>query len=246
MKRSTFVPNGTGKSTPNSLMPTISNGSKNTANNGMLISANTDGNANGKRWAGMDMGAMAMHRSKHDTFTPEELEEIRRADREIDAQEVTEEELQACDNRDAAVRGARNKNGRRCYEWYLANQHEIAKQRNAYYMANREKTLERVRTYNMEHREEIAAYKREWYQKNKSKINAKKKAYKAENREKVREKERAYYEANREKIKERNRAYYEANKEKIKEKKRAYQKANREKCAEYMRRYRAKKRSEKD
>ena len=192
MKRSTFVPNGTGKSTPNSLMPTISNGSKNTANNGMLISANIDGNANGKHWAGMDMGAMTMHKSKHDLFTPEELEEIRRADEELEAEY-------------SAMWRERKK--KQMLRRKLKAKRKA--QYRQYYAKSRARRLAYQKTYYAKRREQIRAKARDHYQRNREKVLKQKSAYRDAHREELRQKARDYYQKNRETIREKQRAYRE-------------------------------------
>lgn len=108
-----------------------------------------------------------MRQSKYDIFTPEELEEMRRADEEIDAQELTLAELEASDERDADVIRARTHCGTR----YAKKRKKNAERLRAYYAQNREKKLEYQRAYNLAHREEIAARKKAWYQKNKERAN---------------------------------------------------------------------------
>ena len=84
-------------------------------------------------------------------FTPEELEELRRADAEIDAafDGMTTEERRDIAERD---REARRK-----------TPIEVLKRKRAYYRKNRERILERKKAYRKAHREEINAYERQWY-----------------------------------------------------------------------------------
>ena len=135
-------------------------------------------------------------------FTPEELEELRRADAEIEAGfMITREEREAGNKRDRRFK-IENSYGseaakRECYE---ANREKIAAAKREYYEANREK---------------IAAAKREYYEANREKIAAAQREYYEANREKIAAAKREYYEANREKIAAARREYYEANREKI-------------------------------
>ena len=123
-------------------------------------------------------------------FTPEELEELRRADAELDEEFVqTQEERVASRNRDRRAR----------IEGMEPDRRKIAENQRAYREANREKIAENQRAY---------------YEANREKIAENQRAYREANREKIAENKRAYYEANREKIAENKRAYYEANREK--------------------------------
>ena len=71
-------------------------------------------------------------------FTPEELEELRRADAELDEEFVqTQEEIVASRNRDKSVRFDRMNN----------KEKKIAENQRAYYEANREKIAENQRAY---------------------------------------------------------------------------------------------------
>ena len=86
-------------------------------------------------------------------FTPEELEELRRADAEIDENfRLTNEEMQAIRKRDReAVVDRKDHRGKK-----------IAAQQAAYYEANKEK---------------IAAQQAAWFQKNREKWNAYQREY---------------------------------------------------------------------
>lgn len=86
-------------------------------------------------------------------FTPEELEELRRADAEIDENfRLTNEEIQASRKRDReAVVDRKDRRGKK-----------IAAQQAAYYEANKEK---------------IAAKQAAWFQKNREKWNAYQREY---------------------------------------------------------------------
>ena len=123
-------------------------------------------------------------------FTPEELEELRRFDENLDDSFVqTQEEIRESRKRDREAK-------------LLAMEPEkrkIAEYQAAYYEANREK---------------FAEYKAAYYEANREKIAEYQAAYYEANREKFAERNAAYYEANREKIAERNAAYRDANREK--------------------------------
>lgn len=86
-------------------------------------------------------------------FTPEELEELRRADAEIDENfRLTNEEIQASRKRDRESVIDRKDN----------HEKKIAAQKAAYYEANKEK---------------IADYQAAWFQKNREKWNAYQREY---------------------------------------------------------------------
>lgn len=192
MKRSISGKNVIGKTTPNNWMPTINNGLKNTATIGMLTCANTDGSANGKHWAGMVMGAMAMHKSKHDIFTPEELEEIQRADEELEAEY-------------SAMWRERKK--KQMLRRKLKAKRKA--QYRQYYAKSRARRLAYQKTYYAKRREQIRAKARDRYQRNREKVLKQKSAYRDAHREELRQKARDYYQKNRETIREKQRVYRE-------------------------------------
>lgn len=131
-------------------------------------------------------------------FTPEELEELRRADAELDETFVqTIEEFKASSRRDReALRDRKDAEGGK-----ESDRHR------AYYEENREKTLEKRREGYKANRERKAEYAR---------------SYRADRREQLSEWNKAYYQANREAISEKRKAYYKANREKIKQRNREY------------------------
>ena len=96
-------------------------------------------------------------------FTPEELEELRRADAELDEEFVqTQEERVASRNRDRMAR----------IEGMEPDKRKIAENQRAYYEANREKIAENQRAYREANREKIAENKRAYYEANREKWNA--------------------------------------------------------------------------
>ena len=114
----------------------------------------------------LSVGGEEMSRS---IFTPEELEELRRADAEIDAGFVmTPEERQEIKRRDKKPRKvsekSRLRNIERCKAYYWANREKVLAQQKAYYKANREDILPirraRQRIYDAAHREERNAKRR--------------------------------------------------------------------------------------
>lgn len=118
-------------------------------------------------------------------FTPEELEEIRRADREIE-REMYAERLE------------KNKA-------YLERRKLKLKkktQNHRYYLKSQQRRIDYGIVYYAEHREEVLQKTKERYQKNKKRILKKKKKYREEHREELRQKARNYYAANREAIRE--------------------------------------------
>ena len=124
-------------------------------------------------------------------FTAAELEEMRRADEEIEREfRVTPEDLRRSREQDRQAELDALPTAERIKREY----------RRAYYAANRDKVLEYRRAYYEANREKVLEYQR---------------AYREANREKVLEGQRAYREANREKVLEGQRAYREANREKV-------------------------------
>lgn len=106
-------------------------------------------------------------------FTPEELEELRWADEEIEANfEMTAEDYRLSRKLD------REKNG---------------KPKKTYYQRNREHCLAVANSYRRSHREKIAEYKKAYYQKNKAEIKAKSREYYRRNKAEIKVKSREYY-----------------------------------------------------
>ena len=104
-------------------------------------------------------------------FTPEELEELRRIDEEIDEDFCqTQEEIEASRARDrqAKLDGMDNRarkiaENQRAYR--EANREKIAENQRAYYEANREKIAENQRAYREANRENYNKYMREYMKK---------------------------------------------------------------------------------
>ena len=92
-------------------------------------------------------------------FTPEELEELRRADAEIDENfRLTNEEMQASRKRDReSVVDRKDRRGKK-----------IAAQKAAYYEANKEKIAAQQAAWKKENREKWNAYQREYRKKRKA------------------------------------------------------------------------------
>ena len=111
-------------------------------------------------------------------FTPEEIEEMRRADEEIERDfRWTNDELAASRRRDADILLSRkSKRGR-----------SIAEYQRAYYEANKDSIAEKQRAYREANKDSIAEYQR---------------AYREANKDSIAEKQRAYYEANKDSIAE--------------------------------------------
>jgi len=96
-------------------------------------------------------------------FTPEELEELRRIDAELDAQDQTQEEIVESRKRDRAVALDRLDNrGRKIAAqkaaYRAANKDKIAAQKAAYYAANKDK----IADYRNNNRDAYNAYMREY------------------------------------------------------------------------------------
>ena len=103
-------------------------------------------------------------------FTEEELEELRRADAELDEEyHLTQEDIVFSRQLDREAKLDRMDNrGRRS-----------AAQKAAYYEANREKIAAQKAAYYEANREKIAAQKAAWQKKNRDKYNAYQRAYRA-------------------------------------------------------------------
>lgn len=190
MKRSIFARSVIGRTMPNRLTNTTSDGLKKIANIGTLISANTEESANLKSW--VRAGGGTMHRSKYDIFTPEELEEIRRADIEI------EREI----NRGYAEANSASRERRKLKLKKKTQNHR-------YYLKSRQRRLEYAKAYYEKNREEILKKANARYQRRNKRVLKQKQAYREKNREALRQKSREYYQKNREAIREKQRAYQE-------------------------------------
>jgi len=120
-------------------------------------------------------------------FSPEELEELRRADEAIEAAfaGLTDEELSAADRRDAdALRdqGGSSDDRRRARHRarYLRKRDEIIAQNLAYREAHREQCLATQAAYREAHREELREKERAFYYAHRDEINARKRAKRKE------------------------------------------------------------------
>ena len=142
-------------------------------------------------------------------FTPEEIEEMRLADEEIERDfRWTNDELAASRRRDADIFLSRKSKRDR----------SIAEKRRAYYEANKDSIAEKQLAYREANKDSIAEYQRAYYEANKDSIAERRRAYREANKDSIAEKQRAYREANKDSIAEKQRAYYEANKDSIAEK----------------------------
>ena len=103
-------------------------------------------------------------------FTEEELEELRRADAELDEEyRLTPEDMAFSRQMDREAKLDRLDNrGRRS-----------AAQKAAYYEANREKIAAQQAAYREANKEKIAAQQAAWQKKNRDKYNAYQRAYRA-------------------------------------------------------------------
>ena len=142
-------------------------------------------------------------------FTPEEIEEMRLADEEIERDfRWTNDELAASRRRDADIFLSRKSKRDR----------SIAEKRRAYYEANKDSIAEKQLAYREANKDSIAEYQRAYYEANKDSIAEYQRAYREANKDSIAEKQRAYREANKDSIAEYQRAYREANKDSIAEK----------------------------
>ena len=162
-------------------------------------------------------------------FTPAELEELRRADAEIDADAdgvTVDYELDA--ELDAiAIAQSSGKSAEQVVTKRKADRN--------YYQENREARLAYGRKYRAEHKEEIARKKRQWYLDHKSEYAERSRNYAKSHPENMRNNAKAYYETHvkndpqkLEAMRIYQREYYRKNKEIVCEKaKQAYQKRKR-------------------
>jgi len=120
-------------------------------------------------------------------FSPEELDELRRADAEIEAEfeGLTEEELTAADRRDLQAlrdRGGDADDRRRARQRarYTRKREEILAQNRAYREAHREQVLAAQASYRERHREELRVKELAYYHANRDEINARRRAKRKE------------------------------------------------------------------
>ena len=110
-------------------------------------------------------------------FTPEKLAELAAFDAEIDASDITADDIKESRKRDRqAVLFDMDNQKRKIAEnkraYYEANREKIAKKNRAYYEANREKIAEAHRAYREANREKIAEHQRAYREANREKWNA--------------------------------------------------------------------------
>ena len=124
-------------------------------------------------------------------FTAAELEEMRRADEEIERNfRWTQEELEASRRRDraavfAALPPEKQRNAAYQKAYYEANRDKVAAAKKAYREANRDKVAAAKKAYYEANRDKVAAAQKAYYEANRDKIAAAKKAYREANRDKV-------------------------------------------------------------
>ena len=124
-------------------------------------------------------------------FTPEELEELRRADAEIDAGfRETYSEIRSAEQRDKRIELWRNPK--------KARQHEAL---NSWRIKNRDKERVQKKAYREAHAEEIKAYQAEYRKKNRDLLNDRKREFQKE-----------YYKKNKDIINALKKDWYQAKK----------------------------------
>ena len=135
-------------------------------------------------------------------FTAAELEELRRADAEIDKEyALTPQEIKASRKLDREAELERMDPQKR----------RVAAQKAAYYEANKERIAAQQAAYREANKEQIAAQKAAYYEANKERIAAQQAAYYEANKERIAAYQAAYREANKEQIAAQKAAYYEHN-----------------------------------
>lgn len=199
------------------------------------------------------------------TFSPEELEELRRIDEQIDAEfeaspwDVQERQFsaeldeaakqQAMDNRSLAKHLTRKRYRR---NYYQANKERLKEKHRAYYKENREKISEQGKKYRAAKAAEISAKKKAYRADKKDHIARKNREYRESHREEMKAARREHYRKNPEQYKSRQERYRqahieerrmsearyrEANKEKIRARQKKWIQGNREKVSQYKKSY---------
>ena len=111
-------------------------------------------------------------------FTREELEEMRRADEEIEASfRLSPEDLARSHRLDRAavldgMDGIARQKAARNKAYYEANREKVAARNKAYREANREKVAAQQKAYREANREKVAAYQKAYREANREKYNA--------------------------------------------------------------------------
>ena len=143
-------------------------------------------------------------------FTPEELEELRRFDEQIDAEFfLTQDEIVQSRQRDRdAEKELISTRAAYCRAYYKANREKILEKHRTYYQANRDRIILRSKVYNEANREAICQRQRTYHKANREKINARKRAYREAHRDEINAKQRAARQADPEKVRAYHRAYY--------------------------------------
>lgn len=163
------------------------------------------------------------------SFSPEEMEELKRIDAEIDADDnLTDQEIVDSWRRDH-------------YREPKTSQKEREYLRK-YYQKNRDHLLAKGRLRYEQNRE----YMKEYREKNREMINARQRIYARNHAEQQRQYAKQYYELHREEENAKSRAYYQKNKEKLQQYSREYYHKNKEKYREYHRKYYHRRKSEND
>lgn len=163
------------------------------------------------------------------SFTPEELEELKRIDAEIDADDsLTDQEI--------------------VDSWHREHDRESRTSQKAreysrmYYQKNRDRLLEKSRLRYDQNRE----YQKMYREQNREVINARQRIYAREHAEQQRQYSKQYYETHREEYNVRSRAYYQKHKEKLQSYSKEYYHNNKEKYREYRKKYYQRRKSEND
>jgi hypothetical protein len=153
-------------------------------------------------------------------FTQAELEEMRRADEEIEQSFViTREEVAASRKLDREAKARKKESGEnptpkksaaeRMAEYYRDNYEAISARNKKRYLENREEILARSKAYYRQHKDERSEYRKKRYVENKDRILAGTREYYKKNMDAVSERQKAYYQAHREQILQRQKAYRE-------------------------------------
>jgi hypothetical protein len=185
-------------------------------------------------------------------FTPEELEEMRLADEEIEAKfSLTSEEREASNYRDRITRidnsFGKERLKRKLYE---DNREKINERNKEKYWTNPEAARAKSKKYRDANKEKEAERKRRWYEANREKVREHQLAYRDANRERYNEMQRLrqkkYYQQNRDVALEMVKKYRTENKEVLAAKRKEYYQKNREKIIARQKEYYARKKAEQE
>ena len=173
------------------------------------------------------------------SFTPEEIEELRLIDEQIDAEfeagQISLQERNEAERRDKEalqdrLDNRRKKEAIRRKAYRKANRERDAAYRKSYYVANREKLLLRKKQWDAANRDKKAEYMKIYRHTNIDRLSAQEKAYREKHKAERAVKRRAYDAANKDKIAAQKKAWHAAHKAENAARSREYYRAHKERC----------------